>query len=310
MEVKLVAGSGVLREYRVEIARSEVAAEISARLRRLARDVRLPGFRPGKVPPAELHRRFGESVRKQVFDEYVSSALQQLREESGIEPLAQPAIQLLSDEGELSVVQLTLEVLPSIEVLSLEALQCELMRCEPTHAEIRWLLEPAQAWFYEGTEDIRGLVTEDPADLSAQQLAALREALGAAFTLQAKEHLQRQLLDQLVARHDFAVPQVLIEQELAGLEAGLSAAAQVECHALAERRVRLGLLFAEISRRENIVVTSEELSEAWPESGDAELSVLTATLMERKVTDFLLNQLDINERRVSAEQFLAAIESI
>ncbi|MGH7909241.1 MAG: trigger factor, partial [Thermodesulfobacteriota bacterium] len=72
MHITETSAQGLKREYRVVIGAGELADKFHAKLDKLSQTVRLPGFRPGKVPQGLLRKRFGESLVTEVVDEAVS----------------------------------------------------------------------------------------------------------------------------------------------------------------------------------------------------------------------------------------------
>jgi trigger factor len=165
---------------------------------------------------------------------------------------------------------------------------------------------------------------------------AVRERLQRDLTAASRQRLKRQLLDQLDERHKFALPPTLAEQEFNNVwnavEGDLKAQnrtfadegtteekAREEYRAIADRRVRLGLVLAEIGEKNGISVSEQELSRAvvaraqqvpgheqqiWdyyrkhPEA----LASLRAPIFEDKVIDFLIELADVTEKHVSREE--------
>jgi trigger factor len=155
--------------------------------------------------------------------------------------------------------------------------------------------------------------------------------------------MKRKLLDQLAASHDFPVPPSMVEAEFnqiwqqleheASHEADPEAArAEMEAEredyrAIAERRVRLGLLLSEIGQANGIEVSNQEMNQIVMQAAqqyspqDRERFVeyvrnepmaaaqLRAPLFEDKVVDFLFSKAEITDRGVSREELQAEIES-
>jgi trigger factor len=158
-----------------------------------------------------------------------------------------------------------------------------------------------------------------------------------------RTHMKRKLLDQLAASHDFPVPPSMVEAEFnqiwqqleheASHEADPEAArAEMEAEredyrAIAERRVRLGLLLSEIGQANGIEVSNQEMNQIVMQAAqqyspqDRERFVeyvrnepmaaaqLRAPLFEDKVVDFLFSKAEITDRGVSREELQAEIES-
>jgi len=158
-----------------------------------------------------------------------------------------------------------------------------------------------------------------------------------------RTYMKRKLLDQLAAGHDFPVPPSMVEAEFeqiwnqlqheAGHEEDPEAAkAELESErddyrAIAERRVRLGLLLSEIGNANGVEVSQQEMNrliaqaaqQYRPEDREKFINYvrqepmaaaqLRAPLFEDKVVDFLFEKAEVTEREVTREELEAAIES-
>ena len=190
-----------------------------------------------------------------------------------------------------------------------------------------------------------GTVTVDDAfakSLGLELLDKLKEAVkgraaAGARRRSAASKLKRQLLDQLDEMHKFALPPTLAEEEFKNVwnavESDLKAQgrtfadegtteekAREEYRGIAERRVRLGLVLAEIGERNNITVTDEEITRAiverarqfpGPRAGGLGVSTarirrrvasVRAPIFEEKVVDFLVELATVTEKQVSREE--------
>ena len=74
MQVKELSAEGLKREYQVVVEAEEIEKRVSKRLDELSRTVRMPGFRPGKVPVALLRKQYGRSVMGEVLEQALQSA--------------------------------------------------------------------------------------------------------------------------------------------------------------------------------------------------------------------------------------------
>ena len=62
MQVTELSADGLKREYKIVVDANEIEHRVAGRLDELSRKVRMPGFRPGKVPVALLRKQYGRSV--------------------------------------------------------------------------------------------------------------------------------------------------------------------------------------------------------------------------------------------------------
>jgi trigger factor len=174
---------------------------------------------------------------------------------------------------------------------------------------------------------------------------AVKERIAQDHAAMSRQKLKRGLLDELDKHHKFEPPPTLVEEEfdrvwksvLSELETEKKTfadentteeKAKAEYRAIAERRVRLGLVLAEIGEKNTITVTEEELNRALMErvrqfSGQEQrvwdyyrqnpqaVAALRAPIFEEKVVDFLVELANVTENKVSKEElFKEADESV
>jgi len=103
----------------VELDESEVDEALNSTVRRLARDVRVPGFRPGRVPRPVLEARMGgaEALRQQAISDALPDLYARAVVDTDVDPIAAPEIDITSGEvaGPLTFDALV-EVRPSVSV--------------------------------------------------------------------------------------------------------------------------------------------------------------------------------------------------
>ncbi len=81
------------RRLEIHLPADQVEAEAGAAARRLAREVRLPGFRRGKVPPAVIRKRYAQDIQEEVLERLASRHVGTLLQEHGDEPVAPPVLE-------------------------------------------------------------------------------------------------------------------------------------------------------------------------------------------------------------------------
>ena len=116
MQVTPTLTEGLKRSFTVVIPAADLQGRYDARLAEVSRDVKLPGFRPGKVPAAVIKQRFGESVQAEVTEKLVQESVRSLLEEQDIRPAMQPKVDLVSagTDGKDLEFTLEMEILPEI----------------------------------------------------------------------------------------------------------------------------------------------------------------------------------------------------
>jgi len=142
MQVTEVANEGLKRAYQVVVPAGDIAAERAKRLEKLGRELRLPGFRPGKVPPKVVASRYGQAVMGEVLEESVSQASRQIVSDRGLRPALQPKIELVNfAEGADLEFKMELEVLPEVPMPDFAGIELERLKAEPTEEQLGKTLE-------------------------------------------------------------------------------------------------------------------------------------------------------------------------
>ena len=115
MQIIDKSAEGLNREFNVVVAAAAIEEKVGRRLEEVGQQVRLPGFRPGKVPMALLKKRFGQSVRGEVLEKTIDESLQQAITEKALKPALQPKVDVLEfAEGKDLELNVKMEVLPEI----------------------------------------------------------------------------------------------------------------------------------------------------------------------------------------------------
>jgi trigger factor len=115
MNVTETSAEGLKREYKITIPASEVEEQIGKRLGDLAKSIRIPGFRPGKVPVDLVRKRYGPAVRGEVLQEAVQESSAEAMRERNLRPALQPHVEIVSAaEGGDFEYTMSLEVLPDL----------------------------------------------------------------------------------------------------------------------------------------------------------------------------------------------------
>ena len=126
MQITETSADGLKREYKVVIPAQEIETQVNSRLQELSRTVRLPGFRPGKVPLPIVKQRYAQSVMGEVLERAVNDSSQKAIDERGLRPALQPKIQVTSfEEGGNLEYDLAVELLPDIEPVDFSTIELE-----------------------------------------------------------------------------------------------------------------------------------------------------------------------------------------
>jgi trigger factor len=441
MQIVETLNEGLKRAYTLTVTAKDIDAKVDAEIKSMAPQMRMPGFRPGKVPPNLVRKMHGPALQRDALDKSVREGVEKLIAENKLRPAMQPTVEMAEDyePGKDAEVIVAIEVLPVVPAPQIEGIKLERLLVDVSEADVDQavarLAEQSQRFddapdghaagtgdqlvmdfagkvdgvafdggtgegmavvigsgnLIPGFEDqlIGATIGEErtiqvtfPKDYGAKNLAGkdatfdlkitavkvpaegepdddfakslgleslekLRELLKGNIEQEhgglTRTFMKRQLLDQLAAGHDFAVPPSMVEAEFGQIWQQLeheathepdpdAARAEMEndrddYRAIAERRVRLGLLLSEIGQAHGVEVTAQEMNGLiaqaaqqyspqdrtrfveYIRSEPLAAAQLRAPLYEDKVVDYLFGLAEISERTVALEELEAAIES-
>lgn len=142
MQVTETKSEGLSHEFAVTVPAADIEARVSARISELVDQVRIPGFRPGKVPVKLLRQRYGEAVRGEILQEAVKETMSQALEERDLQPAMQPKIEVKAfEDGKDLEFTMAVDVLPDIETMDFKKLKLERLKAVPSDAEVEQALE-------------------------------------------------------------------------------------------------------------------------------------------------------------------------
>lgn len=142
MQVTETKNDGLSREYSVTISGSDLDARVDARLTEVAGDIRVPGFRPGKVPLAVLRQRFASSVLGEVIEKAVTETSQEVLDEREIRPAGQPKIEISSfDKGSDLIYTIGVDLMPDIAPMDFSSIALTRLKPKIEDTEIEESME-------------------------------------------------------------------------------------------------------------------------------------------------------------------------
>ncbi len=145
MQVTETLVDGLKREFKVVVPATELDGRLIERLNGLKDEVRIKGFRPGKVPLSHLKRLFGRSAMAEIVQDVISEVARNTISERGEKAAMQPHYELPEDEGEANQVlagshdlayTMSYEVLPKIDLIDFKTISVERPTVEVTDAEV------------------------------------------------------------------------------------------------------------------------------------------------------------------------------
>jgi trigger factor len=144
MSIQIVekSGEGLSRVYGVTIAAAELGEKLEARIKEIAPQMRLKGFRPGKVPTAHVRRLYGKSLMGEVVEQTINESSQKVLDDNNLRPASQPDLQPSSDMEKVLAGQedlaydMAVEVMPDFEPVDPATINLEKPVYTPADAEI------------------------------------------------------------------------------------------------------------------------------------------------------------------------------
>jgi trigger factor len=448
MQVTETLAEGLRREYQVVVPASDLEAKVDTRLDELKDQVRIRGFRPGKVPVEHLRRLYGRAARAQAIEATMQEVNAKIVTDHGFRLAAQPKVTFPAQEADVKEVvegkrdlaySLAIEVLPKIDLTDFKGIKLDrpvtAVADEEVNESIQQIAKQNRPFtvkaagataeqgdrvvvsftgkidgkpfeggaakdiaveigsnsFLPGFEnqlvgmaagenrtvsltfpqnylqaalagkeavfDVTATSIESPGTVSLddefakslgmESLAKLKEAvrdrLQREHGAMTRQRLKRSLLDELDKRHQFDLPQSLVDEEFNSIwtqicsdlvrqgrtfadEGTSEESAKAEYRQIAERRVRLGLVLAEIGERNAIKVTDDELTRAAAErarqfpgqeqqvweyyrKNAGALAALRAPIFEEKVVDFIVELAEVSDKPVSREELYRTEEA-
>ena len=152
MQVSVENTGGLERRLTVHIPEEEILGKVETKLRELCKQVKLAGFRPGRVPMSVVKQRYGKQVRQDIVGETIQSSLQQAIQDESLRPASMPRLDTPEEEfasGDLEFSAL-IEVYPdldTIDVASLELTRPEAkVEDEDVEEMLQTLREQRKSW--------------------------------------------------------------------------------------------------------------------------------------------------------------------
>ena len=165
MEFTETKAEGLKREFKIAVPAAEIEADLADRLKELARTVRMPGFRPGKVPVSLLRKKYGPSVMGEVLERAVNNSSARIMSEKELRPADKPQIEVTNfEEGADLEFTMAVELLPEVEKLDFSKIKLERLVVEADDGEVDKTLE-RMAGAYKTSEPVAAKRKAKPGDI-------------------------------------------------------------------------------------------------------------------------------------------------
>ncbi len=127
MQVSVKNTSAIEKRLTIQVPAEEVKQQIDARLREIGKQVKLKGFRPGRIPFSVLRQRYGPQATQEVIQQTAQASLQQAIEQESIRVAANPRLEdvpVLDNETGLEI-NAIIEVFPDLETINVADISIE-----------------------------------------------------------------------------------------------------------------------------------------------------------------------------------------
>ncbi len=129
MKVSVLKQDGLSRELEVTVPAATILKNVEAQLVSYGKKAKIAGFRPGKIPMPILKKNYGRMILGEVLDKTVQDSMANALREQDLRPAMQPKIALKDgesfDEGKDLVYTMSLEILPTFDVMDLSKVKVE-----------------------------------------------------------------------------------------------------------------------------------------------------------------------------------------
>ncbi len=143
MQAQETQNEGLKRAYRMTVTVADIESRIDAEVKKIAPQVRMPGFRPGKVPANLVKKMHKDALLQEALNSSIQEGVQKIIEDNKLRPATQPQVQLNSDyaPGKDAVVDFEFEILPAIPEVKIDDLALERLTVDAEGSEVDAALE-------------------------------------------------------------------------------------------------------------------------------------------------------------------------
>lgn len=163
MQVSVENTGGLERRLTVQIPAAEIQQKVDSRLQELSKQVKIKGFRPGRVPLSVVKQRYGKQVRAEIANEAMQASLQQAIRDENLRPASMPQVDQMPEDissGDLTF-SARLEIYPEIGTVDVSGLEVERPQAEVTDADVEDMLKTLREQRSEWVEVDRAPASKD-----------------------------------------------------------------------------------------------------------------------------------------------------
>lgn len=142
MQVSVENTSALERRMTIGVPAERIEAEVNKRLQQTARNAKIAGFRPGKVPMSVIRQRYEADARQEALGNVIQASFYEAVVEQKLNPAGAPAVEpKVFEKGKDLEYIATFEVFPEFSVAGFEAINVERLSAEVKDADLDNMLE-------------------------------------------------------------------------------------------------------------------------------------------------------------------------
>jgi len=171
MQVTLETITNLERKMRISVPTDQVETRVNAKLKEAAGQVKINGFRPGKVPMREVKRRFGEGIRQEVSNELMQSSYSEALQQEDVSPAGSPQIEEISMEaGKDLEFTAIFEVFPEVVLGDFSAISVDRPEAEINEDDLNQMIDKLKDQRMEFVVIERAAKTDDKVNIDFEGL--------------------------------------------------------------------------------------------------------------------------------------------
>ena len=138
MQIKETTNDGLKRAYAITIPASEIEGRVAKEVKKIAPQMRMPGFRPGKVPTNLVRKMHGEQIHAQAMNDVIRESIDKTIADNELRPAMQPKVEMGDgyEEGKDATLTMELEVLPKVEAPDTDGMKIERLTVPVDEAQV------------------------------------------------------------------------------------------------------------------------------------------------------------------------------
>lgn len=142
MQVSVESGEGLEKRLLVDLPAERVTEAVEKKLQSLSRNVRMDGFRPGKVPMSVVRQRFGEQAKHEAYGDLIQATFYEAASQQELKPAGEPSIELREDAADGGFgYTATFEVMPEVTVSNLSDMKVTKPVAEVTDEDVDGMID-------------------------------------------------------------------------------------------------------------------------------------------------------------------------